>query len=76
MIVTATDGAACAYGLKQLAQGLADEDALGLVMEIAQRKFTHFAQDWRRVSSVRVVAKAGWATVEATTFQQVRGASR
>jgi hypothetical protein len=74
--VEAKDGFACAQELACLAAELDDEDPFGLVQEIARRKFTHFAWDRRRVAGVRVVAKDGWATVEAASIAYVPAASR
>ena len=74
--VEAKDGLACAQALARLAAELDDEDPFGLVQEIARRKLTHFAGDRRRVAGVRVVAKDGWTTVEATSIAYVPAASR
>jgi hypothetical protein len=46
------------------------------VFEIARRKFAQFAMDRRRVAAVRVIAKDGRATVEATSFAYVSSASK
>jgi hypothetical protein len=74
--VEAKDGATCAQELARLADELDDKDPLGLVQEIAYRKFARFAGDRRRVAAVRIIAKDGRAIVEATSFAFVAGASR
>jgi len=74
--VEAKDGAACARGLARLAADLDEDDAVGLVQEIARRKFAGFAKDQRRVATVRVTARGGRAFVEAASLAFVPGASK
>lgn len=74
--VEVKDGTACALELARLAADLDDEDPFSLLQEIARRKLTRFAGDRRRVAAVRVVAKDGWATVEAASLAYVSRASR
>ena len=72
--VEAKDAATCVRELARLAADLDHEDPLGLVQEIARRKFARFAEDRRRVADVHVAARGGHAVVEATTLAYVRGA--
>lgn len=74
--VEALDAEACRRRLARLATEVEDDDPIGLVEEIARRKFARFGYDRRRVASVRVVEKEGYATVEAASFMYVLGASR
>ena len=74
--VDAADPEACRQRLARLATELEGEDPIGLVEEIARRKFARFGYDRRRVAGVRVVEKGGFATVEAASFMSVPGASR
>jgi len=74
--VEANGGMGCARGLARLAADLDDEDPFGLVQEIARRKFARFAMDQRRVAAVRVMARDGRATVEATSLAYVPAVSR
>ena len=74
--VEAQDGAACSRGLEWLAASLDQDDAFGVVQEIAHRRFVRFANDRRRVAAVRVTMRDGRATVEATSFAYVPGRSK
>lgn len=74
--VEAKDGAACAGGLARLAADLDEEEPFDLVQEIARRKFVLFSRDLRRVAAVRVIARDGIATVEATSFAYIPGAPK
>jgi hypothetical protein len=74
--VDAVDAEACRHRLARLASELEGEDPIGLVEEIARRKFARFGYDRRRVAAVRVVEKGGFATVEAASFMSVPSASR
>ncbi|MFH0902221.1 MAG: hypothetical protein V2A73_16435 [Pseudomonadota bacterium] len=71
--VEASNGTDCVHRLEALANGLATENAVPLMLEIARRRFARFPDDWRRVASVRVVAEDGRATVWATSFSFVPG---
>mgnify|MGYP003444450789 CR=1 FL=1 len=62
--------------LERLAADLDEEEPLGLVKEIARRKFAHFASDRRRVAAVRVIVRDGRGTVEATSLAHVPGVLR
>lgn len=74
--VEAEDGTDCARELLRLAAELDDEDPFGLVQDIAVRKLTRFASDRRRVVAVRVIEKAGRATVEAASVAHLPRRSR
>lgn len=71
--VEAKDRAGCVRGLARLAAELEVENAIGLVEEIAGRRFSLFPMDRRHIVAVRVVAKEGRVWVDAATAMRVPG---